>query len=109
MGCVASAASIMLARARQAVAEYWDSMHDVSKIMLLVVGGWVTPKWFELYEYFVWSLREDTRDTLEMYTYLGFFAAIFVTVQSSLARARVEGYNEAIDARQTTSPPPKSN
>jgi hypothetical protein len=84
----------VVTRARLTVANWWAGMGDASKIMLLVVGGWATPRWFDLYEYFVWSISDENRIELEAMTYVGFFAVIMITVKDSLDRARAAGRDE---------------
>jgi hypothetical protein len=78
------------------------------KLMILVVCGWATPRFFDLYEYFIWSLSDQNRMPLEALTYLGFFCAIILTVSGSLDRARAEGRNAEIASRQNK-PLQKSN
>jgi hypothetical protein len=78
--------------------DWWTNVSDVSKIMLLVVGGWTTPRIFDLYEFLVWRLSDQNRTGLEGISYLVFFGLIILTVKNSMDRARAEGRAEVRDA-----------
>lgn len=76
------------------LSDWWANIYDVSKVMILVVCGWATPRFFDLYEYLVWSISDKNRTDLEALSYVVFFVLIVVTVKDSLDRARAEGRDE---------------
>jgi hypothetical protein len=82
-----------------ALSGWWASVPDVSKIMILVFGGWATPRFFDIYEYLAWSLSDQNRTCLEALSYLVFFGLIILTVNDALDRARAEGRDAEIASK----------
>jgi hypothetical protein len=94
--------------ARKIRFSWWDNFSDLSKIMTLVFASWAIPKFFDLYEYLVWSLSEQNRTGMEGISYFLFLCLITGTVKNSLDRARAAGI-EAERSSRENSPLPKSN
>jgi hypothetical protein len=82
------------------LARWWDNFSDLSKILALVFGSWAIPKFFDLYEYLIWSLSDQNRTGLEGLSYFVFFCLIILTVSNSLDRARAEGRDAEIASSQ---------
>ena len=82
-------------------------MHDLFKIVTLVLVSWAIPQFFDFFENQFWKLSTQNRVGLEGISYFVLLIAIIALLKDALDRAYNEGrreeHNDRVDERRPKS------